>query len=204
VVPRGVEPRSSAFQTDANRTISAKAPFVCDKYWLTPYFIITEFTYQQTERRVQESNLPGFYPDADLASHCNTALPTLLFYFFVTSCGNACHRSLLPVPPSSGIAHCIVPSAVQLRRERESNPRTCNSQLFSRQPPRPAGLSPGVSGWIQTNSVSKTADLQSATTLQLRRTHIQPIPVNSIFTGVSREQNDSNIHLMVNNQLFCL
>jgi hypothetical protein len=47
-----------------------------------------------------------------------------------------------------------------------------------------------VSGWIRTISVFWTTDLQSATTLHLCRTHNL------------RKQNDSNIHMMANNQLF--
>ena len=83
---------------------------------------------------------------------------------------------LYRVTGSLGLAnlHITTLSTLQtiLRRERESNPRTCYSQLFSRQLPRPTGLSPSCE-WLDSNQLNpKATVLQTVTTLQLRRTHI--------------------------------
>lgn len=59
-------------------------------------------------------------------------------------------------------------------------------------------LSICVSGWIQTNSVITTTDLQSVTTLQLRRTHIMIKPPSGFATADGVFADEERFELSTN------
>lgn len=139
----GLEPALSRLQSRTMRdsTIGAICPFACNEYWqITDSFSSNSFTNNAESVRIELTWVLSQPQLSKPVHYLSVNSP----YFYVINC--------IATISACCVTHFIVLHSIEqiaisqydLRRERESNPWTFYSQLFSRQRPRPTGLSPFV------------------------------------------------------------